>query len=731
MVTLKGFHGVRWSLALIIALGMGLLLHPLTVWAGTITVTSTLDSGPGTLRQAIIDGTPGDWITFAPALDGQTITLASPLVISAALTIDGSSLGTPVTVSGNDAVRVFHIYTDTHVTLDSLTIAHGRVTTGDTFSSSPRAGGILIEPGAVVTLTRSAVVSNTATYYDPDWEEYTGNGGGIYNLGTLTVIDTTFTDNVAASRTGYVTGSGGAIYNRGTLTVTGSTLTGNAAESGGAIYSRSGTRLAVESSTISNNTAPCGGSGISNRGTATVSNSTISDNVVVGDWCEAGAAGISNDYGAMTVKRSTISGNINGSSSGGGLSNYGSNPDQGRLTVIDSAIYSNTVHGDGGGIWNWWDSVLTVTNSSIYSNTAGWYGGGIFSGGNVNTKLTLINSTFSHNMAQNGGGLCNGSPGYSAAVLSMTNSTVVSNTATGSGGGFYNQDSINVTLDNNILWGNTASTDPQIYNSSTNRPTIRYSDIQGSGGSGAGWNASLGSDGGGNIDADPQLGPLGDYGGATHTIPLLFNSPAIDAGDDAVCPATDQRGEARDDWACDIGAFEARLSDTTLVSKSVSGGGTYTFGPTLARIVVTDTGGCLTGLQVEQVADNHPNATTPLQTGAYWVITPTGCTSGFTTTLTLPFAAANASSRLCRWLEGTGPGAGWDCDDETASHTTFVANTWVIRSHVAGFSDWAVGNDVTPTAVRLRAFAARGGLLWGVGLLLVFGTGVVVLRRRK
>jgi len=65
------------------------------------------------------------------------------------------------------------------------------------------------------------------------------------------------------------------------------------------------------------------------------------------------------------------------------------------------------------------------------------------------------------------------------------------------------------------------------------------------------------------IDTDPRLGALGDYGGATETIPLLPGSSAIDAGLDAlpdgtvICPATDQRGVARPQGAhCDIGAFE-------------------------------------------------------------------------------------------------------------------------------------------------------------------------------
>jgi uncharacterized repeat protein (TIGR02543 family) len=63
--------------------------------------------------------------------------------------------------------------------------------------------------------------------------------------------------------------------------------------------------------------------------------------------------------------------------------------------------------------------------------------------------------------------------------------------------------------------------------------------------------------------ADPKLGALGNYGGDTQTIPLLSGSPAIDAGNDAVCDDNpgpnnlDQRGVTRPQGAgCDIGAFE-------------------------------------------------------------------------------------------------------------------------------------------------------------------------------
>ncbi len=47
------------------------------------------------------------------------------------------------------------------------------------------------------------------------------------------------------------------------------------------------------------------------------------------------------------------------------------------------------------------------------------------------------------------------------------------------------------------------------------------------------------------LTGDPQLGPLAANGGPTLTMALLPGSPAIDAGDDANCPATDQRGVTR------------------------------------------------------------------------------------------------------------------------------------------------------------------------------------------
>src|SRR6476661_10179319 len=45
--------------------------------ADTITVININDSGPGSLRQALVDANNGDTINFASSLNGQRITLTS------------------------------------------------------------------------------------------------------------------------------------------------------------------------------------------------------------------------------------------------------------------------------------------------------------------------------------------------------------------------------------------------------------------------------------------------------------------------------------------------------------------------------------------------------------------------------------------------------------------------------------------------------------------------------
>jgi predicted outer membrane repeat protein len=179
------------------------------------------------------------------------------------------------------------------------------------------------------------------------------------------------------------------------------------------------------------------------------------------------------------------------------------------------------------------------------------------------SKPSLKNVTFSGNSAAEGGGMLNA---YDT-VPTLTNVTFSENSANTKGGGMYNYYSSPIVR-NSILWGNTAPTGSQLHNESST-PVILYSDLQG--GCPAGNTCSN------VISADPLLGDLGNYGGSTQVLPLLPGSAAIDAGDNADCPAQDQRGASRpldgngDGTAtCDMGAYEVVNTPPTVALSNTS-----------------------------------------------------------------------------------------------------------------------------------------------------------------
>ena len=149
-----------------------------------------------TLREAILAAnaaTGANTILFAIG-SGQIITLTSaPPAINdtgGELTIDGQTYA--VTVSGNDQYRLFTVNNNTRATLANLTLVHGHYTGGDCGLRSC-GGGLKVEAGAAVTLTHSAILSSTAI----------GSGGGIYNLGTLIIQQSTVAGRLGRRRRRY------------------------------------------------------------------------------------------------------------------------------------------------------------------------------------------------------------------------------------------------------------------------------------------------------------------------------------------------------------------------------------------------------------------------------------------------------------------------------------------------------------------------------------------------
>ncbi|MBD1840097.1 PEP-CTERM sorting domain-containing protein [Coleofasciculus sp. FACHB-64] len=231
-------------------------------YAATFSVTSTADSGAGSLRQAIIDANTADGddiIDFLLGVGPQTINLTNgPLGINDNLAING--LGADLlSISAPSFFNVFTISSGVSVDIFGLTIANGNRG---------------IENNGTVT------VNNTTL---------SGNIIGIENNGTATVNNTT------------LSGGSTGIGNNGTATVTNTTISGtfNGIANNGTVI--------VTNSTVTGNRI----SGIGNFGTATVTNSTVSGNSFSGIGNFGGTLNIGNTIIAQNRRDILGSGTIN------------------------------------------------------------------------------------------------------------------------------------------------------------------------------------------------------------------------------------------------------------------------------------------------------------------------------------------------------------------------------------------------------------------------------------
>jgi uncharacterized repeat protein (TIGR01451 family)/CSLREA domain-containing protein len=503
---------------------VGISIFSLTpVQAGsTITVTTTSDelanNSQCSLREAIIAantdsayygcpaGNGEDLILFdsglpSPALfsltksgSGEDNALSGDLDILEDVSINGDGL-TNTILDGNSNDRLFEIHPGAQATISGLTLQNGDPGTG------AEGGGIKVDITGALTITQSAVLSNTATA-----------GGGIQVDGTLTASEVSIQAN-----------TGGGIYNDGgTVTLTNVDITDNVAGYG--LRNQNLGWLSFSNGQVDGN--PVGGI-YNTTSTANLSNLTIINNSGNGGVHSSGTVATS-----LTISQSTIL--TNTATLGGGVYSAGIGA---KANIYTTRIRGNNAITAGGGVYN--NGSMTIQDSTIDNNQSR-SGGGIDTSG---TSLSLINVTLSNNSAgDNGGGL------HNRGTTTLTNVTLVNNSADGpgTGGNLFNDNAeiaiLNTIIADAVLDGNCFNSEGFIHSLGHNLESEDTCEFSATGD---------------QVNTDPLLGLLQNNGGLTPTHALLENSPAIDMGDDNNCPNTDQRGVTRPQGnACDVGAYE-------------------------------------------------------------------------------------------------------------------------------------------------------------------------------
>ena len=349
---------------------MALLALFVELRANTITVTNTNDSGPGSLRQALVDANDGDTIDFA--VTGTIGLTTGELVVDKSLTISGPGADN-LAVNGNANSRVFYVGPDATVAISELSISNGNATADF--------GGGIYNDHSTLTLNNCDLIGNSADF-----------GGCIYSAGSP---------------------SGGA-----TVTLNNSTCNNNAAIEGGGIFNV-GAEVTLNNCSFNGNSASNPGGGIYNFGetgsaTVTLNNSTFSGNSA-GNNGTGDGGGCYNDglagSATLMIYNCTFSGNSTFGGSGGGIANFGASLGNAVLIVSNSTFSDNSSIVVGGGIYNDGEigsAILTIENTTFGGNFADAAGDSIYDEGELGSApVSFINSIFkasnSGNFFNNGG----------------------------------------------------------------------------------------------------------------------------------------------------------------------------------------------------------------------------------------------------------------------------------------------------------------------------------------
>ncbi len=384
-----------------------------------------------------------------------------------------------------------------------------------------------------------------------------GGGGGIYNLGTVDIGFSRFSDNAAPRD------RGGAIFNLGEVVLWDVGFEGNRARFGGAIASgragqdgptsmtfdevgmigseahlggairlEAGAHMAATDLYVSGSQAVEGG-GISADGATIV----LTDSAITSNSVAIGGGGIALRSGAsLTADNLVVDGNT-AAANGGGILAKGS-----TVELVNSRVTNNTGN-SGGGISNAEGSSTTLFRSAVAFNLANHYGGGVF---NTGSDVWITQSTASNNTATVlGGGVANRWGGARNGRLFVTNSTLGRNAAP-RGSAIDNVDAF-VAVDHATITENTGGAPFYEMKSPPETPLVNSI-----------FTGNPGQDCSSGHCFDPQLTPVVDPAGYVDHYEPLAGSPVVNQVPVSECTQTvDQLGATRPMGSgCDSGSIE-------------------------------------------------------------------------------------------------------------------------------------------------------------------------------
>jgi hypothetical protein len=475
-----------------------------------------------------------------------TITLNNTLAPGPSTVIDAT--GYTVTVSGNNALRLLKVPTNTTCFITNVIFTSGANTGSNGVVGTTGSSGSTGNPGG-----NGANGTN-------------GIGGAILNLGSLVLANCQILSSTATGGAGGAGGGGGngssglggnggnggnggsglgaGIFNGGNLLLTNCTVANNTAVGGsGGVGGTNGASLAYPGS--GGVGAIAAGAGLYSTGTVTIVNCTFNNNSVQAGGSQA-VGGKPNGAGDGNPGPSGPVGQ------GGGICNLGTN------VIINSTFFQNDATGGAGGDGS-------QSGQGPYGGNGGnggnGYGGGVYNAGFIG----VTNCTFSSGMVNGGTNGVGGAGAHTGSPGSM---------GAGYGGNIFNA-SGTFNLQASILayvqnGGNAYGTvsDRGFNLSSDGTPVL---------------SGSLHS----TNNLDPNLDTvLETNGGPTLTLALLYPSPAMGNGGTPALPF-DQRLDPRPTANADIGAFQYENSPVTY---SISGKVAIIGTNSLSGLVVTATG---------------------------------------------------------------------------------------------------------------------------------------------